>query len=177
MARAFSGHILAVGCSTTATTLFCIDNFSTGTRRNIEDMLGNRRFEVLPHNVTFPCLSKWTKSTTFQLCLSGLSDLMSGGSSSDNQDQRVGRVNMLGLAKRLRRNDSGVLRRHEVISPRDEVNRLTGRFYGEVLRMVIWPEATSPEWRQFLPRNRRAARAAGHGSGFLNPMTLWQTKT
>ncbi len=113
-------------------------------------MLGNRRFEVLPHNVTFRCLSKWTKSTTFQLCLSGLSDPMSGVPVQTTMTSVSGAI-MLGLAKRLRWNDSGVLRRHEVISPRDEVNRQTGVFYGEVLRMVIWPEATSPEWRQFLP--------------------------
>ena len=56
-----------------------------------------------------------------------------------------GAINLLGLAKHLRWNDSGVLRRHEVISPRDEVNRLNGRFYGEVLRMVIWPEASSAQ--------------------------------
>src|SRR6202008_2394538 len=34
--------------------VLCVDNFFTGTRRNIEDLLDNRRFELLRHDVTFP---------------------------------------------------------------------------------------------------------------------------
>lgn len=34
--------------------VLCVDNFSSGSRRNIEDLLDNRRFELLRHNVTFP---------------------------------------------------------------------------------------------------------------------------
>jgi nucleoside-diphosphate-sugar epimerase len=44
--------------------ILCVDNFSTGTRRNIEELLDNPLIELLRHNVTFPLLSKWTKSIT-----------------------------------------------------------------------------------------------------------------
>ena len=32
----------------------CVDNFFTGSRRNIEALLGNRHFELLRHDITFP---------------------------------------------------------------------------------------------------------------------------
>jgi UDP-glucuronate decarboxylase len=34
--------------------VICIDNFFTGSRRNIEHLLGKKRFEVIRHDVTFP---------------------------------------------------------------------------------------------------------------------------
>ena len=32
----------------------CVDNFFTGTRRNIEHLLDDKNFELLRHDVTFP---------------------------------------------------------------------------------------------------------------------------
>lgn len=34
--------------------VLCIDNFFTGTKRNIEHLIGNPRFELMRHDVTFP---------------------------------------------------------------------------------------------------------------------------
>jgi UDP-glucuronate decarboxylase len=34
--------------------VLCAANFSTITRRNIDDLLGDKRFELLRHNVNFP---------------------------------------------------------------------------------------------------------------------------
>jgi len=34
--------------------VLCVDNFYTGTKRNIEHLLGHPRFELLRHDVTFP---------------------------------------------------------------------------------------------------------------------------
>jgi len=34
--------------------VICLDNFFTGTRRNIEFLLDNHRFELMRHDVTFP---------------------------------------------------------------------------------------------------------------------------
>jgi hypothetical protein len=34
--------------------VICVDNYFTGTRRNIETMLDHHRFEVIRHDVTFP---------------------------------------------------------------------------------------------------------------------------
>jgi UDP-glucuronate decarboxylase len=34
--------------------VLCVDNYFTGTRRNIESMLDHHGFEVIRHDVTFP---------------------------------------------------------------------------------------------------------------------------
>ncbi|MDO9441493.1 MAG: GDP-mannose 4,6-dehydratase, partial [Beijerinckiaceae bacterium] len=34
--------------------VLCVDNFFTSSRRNIEHLIGNRRFELMRHDVTFP---------------------------------------------------------------------------------------------------------------------------
>ena len=34
--------------------ILCVDNFFTGTRRNIEHLLDHKHFEVIRHDVTFP---------------------------------------------------------------------------------------------------------------------------
>src|SRR5262245_66366358 len=34
--------------------VICVDNFFTGTKRNIEHLIGHPRFELLRHDVTFP---------------------------------------------------------------------------------------------------------------------------
>ena len=34
--------------------VICIDNFFTGARRNIEHLMGQKHFELIRHDVTFP---------------------------------------------------------------------------------------------------------------------------
>ena|SRR3989344_6214023 len=34
--------------------VICLDNFYTGTKDNILDLMGNKKFELLRHDVTFP---------------------------------------------------------------------------------------------------------------------------
>ncbi len=34
--------------------VLCVDNFFTGTRRNVEPLLDSPRFELVRHDVTFP---------------------------------------------------------------------------------------------------------------------------
>lgn len=34
--------------------VICVDNFFTGTKRNIEHLIGHSRFELVRHDVTFP---------------------------------------------------------------------------------------------------------------------------
>jgi hypothetical protein len=34
--------------------VLCVDNFFTGTRRNIEHLLSNKSFELLRHDITHP---------------------------------------------------------------------------------------------------------------------------
>ncbi len=34
--------------------VICVDNFFTGARRNIEHLIGHKRFELMRHDVCFP---------------------------------------------------------------------------------------------------------------------------
>ncbi|MHA4858253.1 GDP-mannose 4,6-dehydratase, partial [Enterococcus faecium] len=34
--------------------VICVDNFFTGSRRNVEHLFANPRFELMRHDVTFP---------------------------------------------------------------------------------------------------------------------------
>ena len=44
--------------------VLCVDNFFTGTRRNVERLRENPRFELVRHDVTFPLFVEVMKSTT-----------------------------------------------------------------------------------------------------------------
>ena len=34
--------------------VLCVDNFYTGNKHNVENLLGNHYFELIRHNITFP---------------------------------------------------------------------------------------------------------------------------
>ena len=78
----------------------CVDNFYTGTRRNIAHLLGNPRFEFLRHDVTFPLYVE----------VDEIYNLACPASPIHYQHDPVqttkttvhGAINMLGLAKRLK---------------------------------------------------------------------------
>jgi UDP-glucuronate decarboxylase len=80
--------------------VICIDNFFTGARRNIEHLLGNKRFEVIRHDVTFP----------IYLEIDQIYNLACPASPIHYQRDPVqttktsvhGAINLLGLAKRVR---------------------------------------------------------------------------
>jgi UDP-glucuronate decarboxylase len=80
--------------------VICIDNFFTGARRNIEHLLGNKRFEVIRHDVTFP----------IYLEIDQIYNLACPASPIHYQHDPVqttktsvhGAINMLGLAKRVK---------------------------------------------------------------------------
>ena len=42
-------RLLKGGCD-----VLCVDNFYTGTKRNIEQLIGNPYFELSRHDITFP---------------------------------------------------------------------------------------------------------------------------
>src|SRR5882757_3255334 len=79
--------------------VLCVDNYYTGTRENIAHLLGNDRFEVQRHDVTFPLYVE----------VSGIFNLACPASPIHYQRDPVqttkvsvhGSINMLGLAKRL----------------------------------------------------------------------------
>ena len=78
----------------------CVDNFFTGSKRNIEHMLPNPRFEFIRHDVTFP----------LYLEVDEIYNLACPASPVHYQHDPVqttktsvhGAINMLGLAKRLK---------------------------------------------------------------------------
>src|SRR3989449_3738170 len=78
----------------------CVDNFYTGSKRNIEHLIGQARFELVRHDVTFP----------LYLEVDEIYNLACPASPIHYQHDPVqttktsvhGAINMLGLAKRLR---------------------------------------------------------------------------
>src|SRR3977135_115749 len=49
----FLGSHLCEQLLASGANVICVDNFFTGTRTNIEHLIGNPRFELLRHDVTF----------------------------------------------------------------------------------------------------------------------------
>jgi UDP-glucuronate decarboxylase len=78
--------------------VICVDNFYTGAKRNVEHLLGNRNFEIIRHDVTFP----------LYLEVDGIFNLACPASPVHYQKNPVqtlktnvhGAINILGLAKR-----------------------------------------------------------------------------
>ncbi len=88
-------RLLAEGCD-----VICVDNFYTGTKRNIIHLLENSYFELIRHDITFP----------LYLEVDEIYNLACPASPIHYQNDPVqttkvnvhGSINMLGLAKRLR---------------------------------------------------------------------------
>jgi UDP-glucuronate decarboxylase len=80
--------------------VICLDNFFTGSRKNIEHLLDNKRFELIRHDVTFP----------IYLEVDQIYNLACPASPIHYQHDPVqttktsvhGAINMLGLAKRVK---------------------------------------------------------------------------
>jgi len=87
-------RLLKEGCD-----VVCVDNFYTGTKRNIVHLLGNPYFELIRHDITFP----------LYLEVDEIYNLACPASPIHYQNDPVqttkvnvhGSINMLGLAKRL----------------------------------------------------------------------------
>jgi UDP-glucuronate decarboxylase len=80
--------------------VLCVDNFFTGTRRNVEHLLDHPRFELLRHDVTFPLFVEVDRIYNFACPASPVHyrhDPVQTTKTSVN-----GAINMLGLAKRLK---------------------------------------------------------------------------
>ena len=88
-------RLLAEGCD-----VICVDNFYTGTKRNIVHLLNNPYFELIRHDITFP----------LYLEVDEIYNLACPASPIHYQNDPVqttkvnvhGSINMLGLAKRVR---------------------------------------------------------------------------
>jgi UDP-glucuronate decarboxylase len=80
--------------------VLCVDNFFTGSRRNIEDLLDNSRFEVLRHDITFPLYVE--VDAIYNLACPASPVHYQFDPVQTTKTSVLGAVNMLGLAKRLR---------------------------------------------------------------------------
>lgn len=43
--------------------VLCVDNFFTGSRRNVAHLSDNKDFEILRHDITFLSMLRWMRST------------------------------------------------------------------------------------------------------------------
>jgi UDP-glucuronate decarboxylase len=69
--------------------VLCVDNFFTGSKRNMLHLLGNPRFELMRHDVTFPALCRGRRD--LQPRLPGLAGALPARPGADDQDQRARR--------------------------------------------------------------------------------------
>ena len=88
-------RLLAVGRE-----VICADNFFTGTRRNVEHLVGNKRFELLRHDVTFPLFIEVDQ--IYNLACPASPIHYQYDPVQTTKTSVHGAINMLGLAKRLR---------------------------------------------------------------------------
>jgi UDP-glucuronate decarboxylase len=80
--------------------VLCVDNYFTGTRRNIEPLLGERAFEVMRHDVTFPLYVEVDE--IYNLACPASPIHYQRDPVQTTKTSVIGAINMLGLAKRLR---------------------------------------------------------------------------
>jgi UDP-glucuronate decarboxylase len=80
--------------------VLCVDNFFTGARRNIVDLLDNKRFELLRHDITFPLFVEVDE--IYNLACPASPIHYQFDPVQTTKTSVVGAINMLGLAKRLK---------------------------------------------------------------------------
>jgi len=80
--------------------VLCIDNFYTGTKRNIAKLLDNPRFEVMRHDVTFPLYVEVDE--IYNLACPASPVHYQNDPVQTTKTSVHGAINMLGLAKRVK---------------------------------------------------------------------------
>ncbi|MDP3610270.1 MAG: GDP-mannose 4,6-dehydratase, partial [Rubrivivax sp.] len=80
--------------------VLCVDNFFTGTRDNVEHLLGNPRFELMRHDVTFPLFVEVDE--IYNLACPASPIHYQYDPVQTTKTSVHGAINMLGLAKRLK---------------------------------------------------------------------------
>jgi UDP-glucuronate decarboxylase len=87
--------LLNLGCQ-----VLCVDNFFTGTRRNIEALLDHKKFELLRHDITHPLFVE--VDAIFNLACPASPIHYKRDPVQTTKTSVLGAINMLGLAKRLK---------------------------------------------------------------------------
>jgi UDP-glucuronate decarboxylase len=80
--------------------VLCVDNFFTGSRRNIEHLLGHANFELLRHDITFPLYLEIDE--IYNLACPASPIHYQFDPVQTTKTSVVGAINMLGLAKRTK---------------------------------------------------------------------------
>ena len=80
--------------------VLCVDNFFTGTKRNVEHLLDHPRFELMRHDVTFPLYVEVDE--IFNLACPASPIHYQHDPVQTTKTSVHGAINMLGLAKRVR---------------------------------------------------------------------------
>jgi len=96
----FLGSHLCERLLTDGANVICVDNYFTGTRRNIETMLDHHRFEIIRHDVTFPLYVE--ADQIYNLACPASPIHYQHDPVQTTKTSVHGAINMLGLAKRLR---------------------------------------------------------------------------
>jgi UDP-glucuronate decarboxylase len=87
-------RLLAAGAD-----IVCVDNFFTGTKRNIEHLIGEKRFELMRHDVTFPLYVEVDE--IYNLACPASPVHYQHDPVQTTKTSVHGAINMLGLAKRV----------------------------------------------------------------------------
>jgi UDP-glucuronate decarboxylase len=80
--------------------VLCVDNFFTGAKANIQDLLGHSRFELMRHDVTFPLYVEVDR--IFNLACPASPVHYQFDPVQTTKTSVHGAINMLGLAKRVK---------------------------------------------------------------------------
>ena len=80
--------------------VLCVDNFFSSTRQNVEHLIGNPRFELLRHDVTFPLYVEVDE--IYNLACPASPVHYQHDPVQTTKTSVIGAINMLGLAKRLK---------------------------------------------------------------------------
>ena len=80
--------------------VLCVDNFYTGTRENVADLLASSNFELLRHDVTFPLFVEVDE--IYNLACPASPVHYQNNPVQTTKTSVHGAINMLGLAKRVR---------------------------------------------------------------------------
>lgn len=80
--------------------VLCVDNFFTGTRGNIAELIGHKSFELLRHDVTFPLYVEVDE--IYNLACPASPIYYQSDPVQTTKTSVIGAINMLGLAKRLK---------------------------------------------------------------------------
>jgi UDP-glucuronate decarboxylase len=80
--------------------VLCVDNFFTGTKRNIDHLIGHPRFELMRHDITFPLYVEVDE--IYNLACPASPIHYQHDPVQTTKTSVHGAINMLGLAKRMR---------------------------------------------------------------------------